>query len=106
MKHCPNCRNTYPNSLTVCPYDNAVLSLACELVPGMVIRSKYEIQAHIGTGGMAEVYRARHIAFNEVYAIKVVKATYAEDKSFNHRFKSEAVLARKLRHPNAIAIVD
>jgi serine/threonine protein kinase len=106
MKHCPVCNNSYPNHFRVCPQDNSVLRQTSELLPGMVIRSKYEILNHIGAGGMADVYRARHIAFNEVYAIKVVKATYADDEAFNHRFKSEAVLTRKLRHPNAIAVED
>jgi serine/threonine protein kinase len=106
MKHCPACNNSYPNHFRVCPQDNSVLRQTNELLPGMVIRSKYEILNHIGAGGMADVYRARHLAFNEVYAIKVVKATYADDEAFNHRFKSEAVLTRKLRHPNAIAVED
>jgi serine/threonine protein kinase len=106
MKHCPICNSTYPNSFRVCPQDNAVLRVMNELQPGMVIRSKYEILSHVGGGGMADVYRAKHLAFNETYAIKVVKANYADDEAFNHRFKSEAVLTRKLRHPNAIAVVD
>jgi serine/threonine protein kinase len=106
MKHCPVCNNSYPNHFHVCPQDNSVLRQTSELLPGMVIRSKYEILGHVGSGGMADVYRARHLAFNEIYAIKVVKPAYADDEAFNHRFKSEAVLTRRLRHPNAIAVED
>jgi serine/threonine protein kinase len=106
MKHCPACNNSYPNSFRVCPQDNTALRQTNEIEPGMVIRSKYQILEHLGGGGMADVYRAKHLAFNEVYAIKVVKASYADDTAFNNRFKSEAVLTRKLRHPNAIAVED
>jgi len=77
-----------------------------EIEPGMVIRSKYQILERLGGGGMADVYRAKHLAFNEICAIKVVKASYADDTAFNNRFKGEAVLTRKLRHPNAIAVED
>jgi len=106
MKHCPVCNNSYPTNFRVCPQDNTTLRETNELEPGMVIRSKYQILEHLGGGGMADVYRAKHLAFNEICAIKVVKAMYANDGAFNNRFKSEAVLTRKLRHPNAIAVED
>ena len=106
MKHCPVCNNSYPNHFRVCPQDNTALRQTNEIELGMVIRSKYQILEHLGGGGMADVYRAKHLAFNEIYAIKVVKASYADDTAFNNRFKSEAVLTRKLRHPNAIAVED
>ncbi|MGA3211256.1 MAG: bifunctional serine/threonine-protein kinase/formylglycine-generating enzyme family protein [Terriglobales bacterium] len=72
----------------------------------MVIRSKYEILERLGGGGMADVYLANHLAFNEVYAIKVVKSALADEPTFQRRFRSEAVLTRKLRHRNAIAVED
>jgi serine/threonine-protein kinase len=106
MKHCPACNNSYPTSFRVCPQDNTPLRQTNEIEPGMVIRSKYQILEHLGGGGMADVYRAKHLAFDEIYAIKVVKASFADDTAFNNRFKSEAILTRKLRHPNAIAVED
>jgi serine/threonine protein kinase len=106
MKHCPVCSNSYPTNFRVCPQDNTALRETNEIEPGMVIRSKYQILERLGGGGMADVYRAKHLAFNEICAIKVVKASYADDAAFNNRFKGEAVLTRKLRHPNAIAVED
>ena len=106
MKHCPVCNNSYPTNFRICPQDNTSLRETNEIEPGMVIRSKYQILEHLGGGGMADVYRVKHLAFNEICAIKVVKARYADDTAFNNRFKGEAVLTRKLRHPNAIAVED
>jgi serine/threonine protein kinase len=106
MKHCPVCNNSYPTHFRICPQDNTALRETNEIEPGMVIRSKYQILEHLGGGGMADVYRVKHLAFNEICAIKVVKAKYADDTAFNNRFKGEAVLTRKLRHPNAIAVED
>ncbi|MGH9521020.1 MAG: protein kinase domain-containing protein, partial [Terriglobales bacterium] len=82
------------------------LRSSAELQPGMVIRNKYEIQERIGSGGMATVYRARHLVFNEARAIKVVSSRLMEDENFLKRFRNEAVVTRKLQHPNAVRVED
>jgi serine/threonine protein kinase len=72
----------------------------------MVIRNKYEILERIGIGGMGFVYRGRHITFNETCAIKIVNDAIAGDANFLRRFQTEAVVTRKLRHPNAVRVDD
>lgn len=72
----------------------------------MVIRNKYEILARIGIGGMGAVYKGRHVTFNELCAIKVVNDAIAGDANFLQRFQTEAVVTRKLRHPNAVRVDD
>ncbi len=106
MKYCDQCRSTYPNEFNVCPIDNTALRVTSELIPGMTIRDKYLILDKVGEGGMGVVYRARHLAFNEIRALKVVHQSFAEDKAFIKRFKTEAIVARKLLHPNAVRIDD
>jgi serine/threonine-protein kinase len=106
VKYCDTCRTTYPNDFTTCPRDQTVLRVTSELVEGMVIRGKYEILGKIGAGGMATVYRARHLAFNEIRAIKVVSARLLDDETFLKRFKTEAVVTRRLQHPNAVRVDD
>ncbi len=77
-----------------------------ELVEGMVLRGKYEIMGTIGVGGMATVYRAHHLHLKEDLAIKVVAPRLTGDKDFLDRFRTEAVITRKLRHPNAVRLDD
>jgi serine/threonine protein kinase len=72
----------------------------------MVIRGKYEILERIGIGGMGFVYKGRHITFNELFAIKIVNDVIAGDANFLQRFQTEAVVTRKLRHPNAVRVED
>jgi serine/threonine-protein kinase len=72
----------------------------------MVLRGKYEILERVGRGGMATVYRARHRAFGEIRAIKVVGSTLADHDDFLRRFHQEAVVARKLHHPHAVRVED
>ena len=106
MKYCPACHKTYPADYNVCPSDQSGLQSAHELQPGMVIRNKYQILERIGIGGMGFVYRGRHITFNEVCAIKIVNDVIAGDANFLQRFQTEAVVTRKLRHPNAVRVDD
>ena len=40
----------------------------------MVIRDKYQILEQIGSGGMATVYKVRHLPFNEIRAIKLINS--------------------------------
>jgi serine/threonine protein kinase len=106
MKYCDACHTTYPNEFQTCPKDQSVLRAISELRQGMVIRDKYQIMEKIGAGGMAVVYKARHLAFNELRAIKVVNSRLLDDDAFIRRFKSEAIITRKLMHPNAVRVDD
>ena len=106
MKYCHTCRATYPTDFNTCPKDQSVLVTASEVVEGMVLGGKYEVLEKIGTGGMATVYRVRHLRLQEDVAIKVVSTSLASDPNFLERFQTEAVITRKLRHPNAVRLDD
>ena len=106
MKYCDSCRAAYPNEFNVCPKDLSVLRVSSELIRGMVIRDKYRIEEKIGVGGMATVYRALHMAFSEQRALKVAKAELAGDEGFLRRFRTEAIVTRRLQHPNAVRVDD
>jgi len=75
-------------------------------MPGLVLRDKYEILEKLGAGGMGAVYKALHLAFNELRAIKFVGTHLLSDERALARFKAEAVVARRLQHPNAVKVED
>jgi serine/threonine protein kinase len=52
----------------------------------------YEIQGHIGSGGMGDVYRARDTRFGRSVAIKVLAGPLATDPQWLARFEQEARL--------------
>jgi serine/threonine protein kinase len=106
VKYCDTCRSAYPNDFNTCPRDQAPLRATADLVPGMVVRGKYEVLEKIGAGGMASVYRVRHLAFGEIRAMKVVAAKLCDDEGFLKRFRTEAVVTRRLQHPNAVRVDD
>jgi len=106
MKRCGICHATYPAAFTHCPHDGSLLTEANEWADGAVIRGKYRILGKLGQGGMAAVYKALHVGFNEVRALKVIHPELASDPSFVKRFGQEAALTRKLQHPNAVRVED
>lgn len=106
MKYCDTCHSSYPTDFNTCPKDQSALRLATDLLDGTIIRGKYQIVSKIGSGGMATVYRARHLVFDEPRAIKVVGSRMMEDANFLKRFRNEAVITRKLQHPNAVRVED
>ena len=106
MKYCSTCLSSYPLDYTACPKDQTALQLATDLLPGMVLRGKYEIVEKLGAGGMGAVYKARHLAFGEWRAIKFVGTHLLADERALARFRAEAVVARRLQHPNAVKVED
>ena len=67
---------------------------------------RYEIRSKIGEGGMGEVYLARDTQLGRDVAVKVLPATYSDDKERLHRFEQEACAASALNHPNILSIYD
>ena len=76
------------------------------LKPGMIISDRYEVIDKVGSGGMADVYKARDQRLNRFVAIKVLKPEYSSDKSFVNKFRAEAQSAAGLSHPNIVNVYD
>ncbi len=55
---------------------------------------------------MGAVYKATHTGFDEIRAIKVLNRDLSGDEKFLERFKREAYITRKLKHPNAVQVED
>lgn len=66
----------------------------------------YEIQALLGSGGMASVYRSFDANLQRPVAIKVLSEAAAAQPGFADRFRQEALLIASLRHPNVVHIYD
>jgi hypothetical protein len=66
----------------------------------------YEILGPIGAGGMGEVYRARDTRIGREVAVKLLPASFAEDRDRLQRFEREARAVGSLSHPNLLALFD
>jgi serine/threonine protein kinase len=71
-----------------------------------LLNNRYQIDGRIGSGGMAEVYRARDLMLERTVAIKLLREDFSSDPAFRDRFKQEAKAAANLSHPNIVIIHD
>ena len=53
---------------------------------GKLLDNRYEILEKIGSGGMADVYKARCHRLNRLVAIKILKEDLSQDAEFRRRF--------------------
>jgi serine/threonine protein kinase len=106
MKTCPTCKSNHSDHYSHCPLDGTPLVEASLWTEGAVIRGKYRILGKIGQGGMGAVYKAQRVRFKELCAIKVMASELMKHPVFLKRFEHEAVLTRKLQHPNAVRVED
>ena len=73
---------------------------------GSIIGNRYEILEKVGTGGMADVYRAKDNRLNRFVALKVLKTEYSEDTKFVSKFRQEAQAVAAITHPNIVSVYD
>lgn len=74
--------------------------------PGYFINDRYEIIDKVGSGGMADVYKAKCHSLNRYVAIKVLKSQFSSDANFVTRFKAEAQSVAGFSHPNIVGVYD
>ena len=73
---------------------------------GTLLAGRYRIQEKIGSGGMAEVYKALDTALNRYVAVKILRSEYSSDETFVKKFRVEAQSAAGLSHPNIVSVYD
>lgn len=73
---------------------------------GTIIGDRYEILEKVGSGGMADVFRAKCHRLNRFVAIKILKQEYSEDTKFVAKFRGEAQAVASMSHPNIVGIYD
>jgi serine/threonine-protein kinase len=70
---------------------------------------RYQLLAHLASGGMAEIYLARQTGiggFEKLVVVKKILPNLAREKVFVEMFLDEAVIAAQLNHPNVVQIYD
>jgi serine/threonine protein kinase len=65
----------------------------------------YTIDSQLGEGGMGRVFKATG-PDGQAVALKIVRSEMAGDEIFIKRFRREADVARRISHPNVVAVVE
>lgn len=72
----------------------------------VVFGRRYRVIEKIGSGGMADVFKAVDDVLGRTVAVKVLHPRYASDPTFVARFRQEAQAAANLSHPNIVNMYD
>ena len=73
--------------------------------PGKLLAG-YRLEALVGAGGMAVVFRARDQRLDRPVALKVLEPSRAEDPEFRQRFIAESRAAAKVDDPHIIPVYE
>jgi len=73
---------------------------------GLRLGGRYQLEARVGGGGMAIVYKARDLILNRQVAVKVLRSQFGTDEDFVNRFRREAQAVASLSHPNVVGVYD
>ncbi len=73
---------------------------------GRVLLDRYVLDRKIGEGGMGAVYRAMHLTLGELVAVKFLHDVWKWSNEHRARFRREASILSRLRHPGIVSILD
>jgi serine/threonine-protein kinase len=73
---------------------------------GRTLDQKYYLESKLGAGGMGSVYRAKRVLIGDWVAVKVLHQDQMADPRAIERFRREAQIAARLKHPNVVAVHD
>jgi eukaryotic-like serine/threonine-protein kinase len=73
---------------------------------GKTLDQRYYLESKLGVGGMGTVYRASRLQIGDWVAVKVLHQDQMADPRAIERFRREAQIAARLKHPNVVAVHD
>ena len=73
---------------------------------GKLLDGRYEVIELIGSGGMANVYKALCHRLNRYDAVKIMRDETAANEEFRRRFRAESQAVAMLSHPNIVSVYD
>jgi eukaryotic-like serine/threonine-protein kinase len=76
------------------------------IAQGEVLFGKYRLDEQIGEGGMGSVWKVWHVDMECERALKLIKPEIAQNDKGWRRFRREAQLMDKIKHPGAVRVYD
>jgi serine/threonine-protein kinase len=86
--------------------DKPGLTGASPLSQGDVVANRYRVLDEIGRGGYAIVYKALDTKTGDVIALKTIRPIAPRPEEVRERFRREAELVSRLKHPNTVRVFD
>ncbi len=106
VRFCPHCFSIYTSQVDYCGIDGTKLrDEPKDPLVGRVL-DRYRVLERLGLGAMGCVYRVAHTFLEHEYAMKVLFGDLSANRRIVERFRREAQVISKIRHPNVISVTD
>ena len=83
-----------------------LFSTLTDLLPGTTIADRYRLEAKIGAGGFAAVYRSVSLSDGQEVAVKILRHRPGRSEEQRRRFELEGASILRVRHRNAVVVRD
>jgi len=104
---CPNCGGAVLRSAKFCGMcGSSTMTVASDPHIGQTVAGRYTIEEPIASGGMGEIYVAKHETLAQRVAVKLLHRRYAADERIVARFFNEARSYCRVKHPHAVTLLD
>jgi serine/threonine-protein kinase len=110
--NCPLCgkalevADNLARNRVACPFCRRAISVPSSILPAGTVVGGYRIEAHIGSGGFGDVYRATQLSVDRRVALKILSPEVTKDPESVASFLREARILAKLDHPNVVTVFD
>ncbi len=106
MPYCPQCRMPIGENNAACSACGWMPNRSRDGLIGTRLAGGYVVEACVGEGAMAKVYRAEQTNLGRTVAVKVMHAHLMHDETTGRRFINEARAASRLNHPHSLSVID
>ena len=87
-------------------WDHRTRVKAQEKVDATLIADRYEVIERVASGGMARIYKVRHVNLGRIFALKVMDRKSDAARRIEQLFFREAAVASVMNHPNIVQVTD
>ena len=109
-RRCPKCGATYGGDVLFCPADGTPLASRpvaadVERFVGQTVHGDVTLEALLGVGAMASVFRGRQAGVERDVAVKLLHPELVSNALLVGRFQREGRAAARIRHPNVVEVI-
>ena len=71
-----------------------------------VIDGRYQVLEQVGAGGMARIFKVRHMSLGREFALKLMHSTSSTTQRFRAHLLREAHVVSQMEHPHIVQVTD